>query len=233
MDEPRLVGESGGGGVPARSSRAEIERVVGALKDATRREILLSFHADAGPRTVDQVAAAAGVHRTVAYGHLEQLVSQGFLAVGRRRGRLGKPAKLYRLAGGPITLSHPARRFAELAGLLAGALGRAGPRAVAEAAAVGRERGRELARGAVGMPAALAALAPLGAVYHVEEGRIIAGNCVFREACPSAPAVVCGMQAAILAGALEGAGVECRVTPRGPTDDGRGCVYEVEAVAGG
>src|SRR6202158_3015055 len=97
----------------------EIDRAISALQDRTRRRILLDFYVHQPEWTVDDAATAAGVHRTVAHGHLERLVALGYLAVGQRRGKSGKPANLYRLAGQQIDFSYPVRRFARLGGLLA------------------------------------------------------------------------------------------------------------------
>src|SRR5712692_3930986 len=99
---------------------SDMERALGALRDFTRRDILLRFYADRKARSVDEVARAASVHRSVAFEHLERLVSLGYLESERRRGLPGKPAKIYRLTAGPVQISHPMRRF----DVLAEALGR-------------------------------------------------------------------------------------------------------------
>jgi predicted ArsR family transcriptional regulator len=97
----------------------EIDRTISALQDPTRRRILLDFFGHQPEWTVDDVAKAVGVHRTVVHRHLERLVALGYLAVGQRRGKSGKPAKLYWLTGQQIELSYPVRRFARFAGILA------------------------------------------------------------------------------------------------------------------
>src|SRR5919199_1173295 len=106
----------------------DIDGVVSALADPTRRRVLLGFYADGRPRTVDEVAADVGVHRTVAFGHLERLAALGLLASEPRRGFRGKPAKLYRLGDGPLEGNPPPRRHTDLAALLATAVGRLGRR---------------------------------------------------------------------------------------------------------
>ena len=97
----------------------DMERALGALRDFTRRDILLRFYADRKPRSVEQVSREAGVHRSVAFEHLERLVSLGYLESERRRGFPGKPAKIYRLTAGPVQISHPMRRYDVLAEALA------------------------------------------------------------------------------------------------------------------
>ena len=195
----------------------DIERAIAALADPTRRRILLRFYADRRPRTVDEVAAEAEVHRTVAFGHLERLAGLGLLASERRRGLRGKPANVYRLAAGALEVSHPPRRHTELAGLLAAALGRFQAAGVAAA----REAGLRFASGLGGE--GWTSLERLGAGYRqLEEGRIHASNCVFREACDQQRGVVCALHAGLLEGAL-GAGT---VVPLGPDASG-GCTFQV------
>src|SRR5258708_31291007 len=98
---------------------SDMERALGALKDFTRRDILLRFYADRKPRSVDDVSREAGVHRAVAFEHLERLVALGYLDVERRRGLIGNPAQIYRLNGRPVPSSHPQRRHGVLAQALA------------------------------------------------------------------------------------------------------------------
>ncbi|HEX6350478.1 MAG TPA: helix-turn-helix domain-containing protein [Candidatus Dormibacteraeota bacterium] len=182
-----------------------------AVGERTRRRILRSLLEDPTPRTVDEVAAAVGVHRTVAFNHLERLAALGLLATDLRRGLPGKPAKLYRAAG-PLDFSAPPRRFAELAGVLAWAL--AGLETRGQAAA--RQAGRRLG-------AQIDCLDDLGA-DHVVEGRVItARNCVFREACDQARAVICGLHASLLETALN----HRRIEPLGPLGSD-GCRFVIE-----
>ncbi|HEY8863625.1 MAG TPA: hypothetical protein VIO37_05590 [Candidatus Dormibacteraeota bacterium] len=71
---------------------SEIDRAISALQDRTRRQILLDFYVHQPEWTVDDAAKAAGVHRTVAHGHLERLVARlaGLLAEGlQTRGQQG------------------------------------------------------------------------------------------------------------------------------------------------
>ncbi len=195
---------------------ATIERLVGALQDPTRRGILLAFYDDPRPRTVDEVAALAGVHRTVAFGHLERLAALGYLATSQRRGVPGKPANLYSLAAGPLELHHPARQFAVLAGLLAAGLEQLGDAGVTAAREAGRRHAARLCYEPAGSPvAALRPLALLGGSYVVEGDRVLARNCIFREACAEAPRVVCQLHAGMIEGALQGGGQAQRVEALG------------------
>ena len=208
-----------------------IERLVSALQDPTRRGILLAFYADPSPRCIDEVAAAAGVHRTVAFGHLERLVTLGFLGTSQRRGLPGKPAKLYRLVAGPLELHHPARQFAALAGMLAEGLQDFGDPGVAAAHQAGRRHGRALGlpreSGAGDTADALLPLTLLGGDYVVEGDRVLARNCIFQEACARAPQVICHLHAGMIEGALEAAGTPHDVAPCDADDAHTACVYQL------
>jgi len=172
-----------------------MERALGALRDFTRRDILLRFYSDPRPRSVDDVARTAGIHRSVAFDHLERLVALGYLEVERRRGLPGKPAKIYRLAAGPVQISHPMRRYDLLAETLAGALDAA---LIIEA---GRTFGRSLARHRVtSLVAALEPMTELGAEYEIERsGRIVCHNCLFAEVCRRVP-TICSFHAGVIEG---------------------------------
>jgi predicted ArsR family transcriptional regulator len=209
-----------------------LEGLVRALQDPTRRAILLSFYEEPGAaRTVDEVAASAGVHRTVAFGHLELLAGLGYLTTDRRRGRPGKPAKLFRLAGTPLSFHHPQRRFLELGQLLAATLASLGSEGQSAASQAGFAEGLRLAAGAGDLVDAVARLEQVGAEFSLLGDRATARNCVFREACATARPVVCGIQAAMLAGAAAAAGRSVSVEPLGPTPDGRGCDYLLRATS--
>jgi predicted ArsR family transcriptional regulator len=213
------VGQNGG---------SEIDRAISALQDRTRRRILLDFYVHQPEWTVDDAAKAAGVHRTVAHGHLERLVALGYLAVGQRRGKSGKPANLYRLAGQQIDFTFPVRRFARLAALLAEGLQTRGQ----EGIEVAREAGRRYGASLVSKPAdsplsVLRELAPLGADYVIaEDDSVLARNCIFRQACAEAGDVVCELHAGLLEGAFQQAGLAMRTEALRNYAE-RGCAYRV------
>jgi predicted ArsR family transcriptional regulator len=208
--------------------RTPLERTLLALGDGTRRKILLGFLDDPSDSTVDEVAASVGVHRTVAFNHLERLAGLGYLTTDRRRGTRGKPAKVYRLAIGVVELSYPARLHRQLAGLLARAVGRLGGAGRAASREVGLEFGRSLGRPARGVEEALAPLEALGGRYVRESPDVlVAANCMFQEACQESREVVCGLHAGMLEGALAAAGHARGVVPLGPRI-GRGCAFALE-----
>jgi predicted ArsR family transcriptional regulator len=209
---------------------SDMERALGALKDLTRRDILLRFYADRKQRSVEDVARDAGIHRSVAFEHLERLVALGYLDVERRRGLPGKPAKIYRLTGGPVQISHPMRRYDVLAEALARAfsgLGDIGSHAVRRA---GRSYGAELAR--PGVKSVLDALEPmieLGAEYEVKRGGMVeCTNCIFAEVCRRAP-VICRFHAGVIEGLLEHTGPRLNVNALGFRDPD-GCAFALQEV---
>lgn len=181
----------------------DMERALGALRDFTRRDILLRFYSDPRPRSVEDVARSTGIHRSVAFDHLERLVALGYLEVQRRRGMPGKPAKIYRLAaGGPVLISHPMRRYDVLAEALARSFGEAsGERDAVDIAEVGRSFGQNLARPAVAsLSEALEPITEMGAEYDVDRsGRIVCSNCLFAEVCRRVP-IICNFHAGLIEG---------------------------------
>jgi predicted ArsR family transcriptional regulator len=207
---------------------SDMERALGALRDFTRRDILLRFYADRKPRSVDDVAKEAEIHRSVAFEHLERLVALGYLTAERRRGLIGKPAKIYRLTGGPVQISHPMRRYDVLAEALAKAfegLGDIGSHAVRRA---GRTYGVELSRSGAKSPlAALEPLMEMGGEYEVRrDGIVDCTNCLFAEVCRRAP-VACRFHAGVIEGLLERSGFKQTIKVLGFRDPD-GCAFALE-----
>jgi predicted ArsR family transcriptional regulator len=205
----------------------ELERAVAALQDPTRRSILLRFYEDPRARTVDEVAVEAGVHRTVAFGHLERLRALGYLSAGSRRGLRGKPARLYALDAGPLELSHPARRYGLLASLLGESLAGLGSRGRRATRAAGHAFGTAHVRPSVRKPNvedAVRELEALGGAYELCGDQVTASNCIFLEACRDG--VACELHAGILEGVLEGSGLRAEVQPIGRA--GHSCSYRLE-----
>jgi predicted ArsR family transcriptional regulator len=206
---------------------ADLDQAIGALQDSTRRRILLDFYAHGGEWTVGDVAKAVGVHRTVAHRHLERLVALGYLEAGQRRGKQGKPAKLYRFAGKQIDLSYPVRRFARLSALLAESIRERDQGGIQAAREAGRRYGATLVGRTADSPqAVLHQLAPLGAQYQIEGNEVLARNCIFRQACAGADDVVCELHAGLLQGAFEQAGLALRIEAIRNFAK-RGCAYRL------
>ena len=98
-----------------------------SLGDATRRRIYDHVSAQPAPVSREEVAAAAGVGRTLAAYHLDRLAAEGLLVVTqeRRTGRsgpgAGRPAKLYARSQDEVSVSVPPRDYHLAARLLADA----------------------------------------------------------------------------------------------------------------
>jgi len=211
-----------------REMAGDMERALGALRDFTRRDILLRFYADRKPRSVDDVARESGVHRSVAFEHLERLVALGYLEVAHRRGLPGKPAKIYKLTGGPVQISHPMRRYDIVAESLARAfddLGDVGSHAVRRA---GRAFGESIAvPGAKTTMSALEPMLEMGAEYEAQRGGIMqCTNCLFAEVCRRAP-VICRFHAGVLEGLLMHTPMNISVKVLGFRDP-YGCAYMLQ-----
>jgi len=207
-----------------------MERALGALRDFTRRDILLRFYADRRPRSVDDVARAAGIHRSVAFDHLERLVALGYLEVERRRGLPGKPAKIYQLTAGPLQISHPIRRYDVLAEALARSFELFGDDTRDAFKQAGRALGRSLAMpGAASLTSLTDALEPLtdmGGDYEVgPPGRIDCLNCLFAEVCQRVPEI-CSFHAGVIEGLRGDAGQDLEVKSLGFREEG-GCAFFV------
>ena len=206
----------------------DMERALGALRDFTRRDILLRFYADRKPRSVDDVARDAGIHRSVAFDHLERLVGLGYLEVERRRGFPGKPAKIYRLTAGPVQISHPMRRYDILAEALVRSFQDLGDdRGASKIKDAGRSLGRKLASStARSVQAALEPLIEMGGEYEAgRDGRVACTNCLFAEVCFRVRDI-CLFHAGLIEGLIgrdvEQSHVES-IGPKGPS----GCAYQV------
>ena len=205
----------------------DMERALGALRDFTRRDILIRFYADRKPRSVEQVSREANVHRSVAFEHLERLVALGYLASERRRGFPGKPAKIYRLTAGPVQISHPMRRYDVLAEALAKEFQRLGDNGTKAIRQAGRALGATLARPeARSVTAALEPVIEMGGEYEIgPKGAIECGNCLFAEVCRRTP-VICSFHAGLLEGLLERTPTASGVEALGHRDP-NGCAYVI------
>ncbi|MGC8473735.1 MAG: hypothetical protein ACP5PW_04920 [Candidatus Dormibacteria bacterium] len=209
------------------------ERMVLALQDATRKRILFSFYSDPRPRTVDQVVSMAGVHRSVAYAHLERLVGLGYLATGLRRGSRGRPAKTYRLAPEPPSAEPPAHGLLTTLRMLSEAIGELGARGRAAARGSAVRLGRSLAPAGSSPGSWLEPLAELGDRLRLEPpGQVVVERCAFRDACAAEPALVPTLHAGLIEGVLERSPLRGRVTPS--RCQAGGCVFSLQShVEGG
>jgi predicted ArsR family transcriptional regulator len=197
-----------------------------SLGDATRRRVYDAVAARAAPASRDEVAAAAGIGRTLAAYHLDRLAAEGLLDVTfqRRSGRsgpgAGRPAKLYARAGTELAVSVPPRDYSLAARLLADAAAADAPEGpVRRSLAATAERlGRELA--AEASAATLEArLRERGYEPYRDGDAVRLRNCPFHAVAQRHPEVVCDMNLALLRGLADPA-TEVTLEP-GP---GRCCV---------
>jgi predicted ArsR family transcriptional regulator len=187
------------------------------LGDPLRRA-LYRYVAERGmPVSRDDAAAAVGISRPLAAYHLDKLIDDGLLEAryqrrsGRRGPGAGRPAKHYVRAAGHIELSLPARDYAVLAELLAGAVeadssGSAQATLKRAASALGTELGTEAAThtAADGNPTqVLAALRQTLArrgyePYDDADGTIRLRNCPFDRIAAHHRDLVCGANLVML-----------------------------------
>jgi predicted ArsR family transcriptional regulator len=180
---------------------------LGALGDPVRRRLYRFVVAAPDAAGRDAAAEAAGISRSLAAFHLDRLVEAGLLEVVFRRlsGRsgpgAGRPAKLYRRADREHSLSVPPRAYDTAGRLLAEAVERAG--LDRELQAVARERGAEQASGDP-----VGTLRAHGYEPFPEDGDedvVRLRNCPFHALAEEYPALVCGMNLALVEGLVAGA----------------------------
>jgi predicted ArsR family transcriptional regulator len=195
-------------------------RLADVFGDPTRRGIYRHLRACEAPQSASEVAAAFGLHRTVARAHLERLCEIGLVTTDtRRRPGGGRPAKIYSVADGRLEVMLPPRRYERLARLLLTLVHQTLDHdvAVAGATMLGRALGEETAEeyesGQRRRPPRLspakvmdwmdlagydATLSSNGDGATVIEVR----NCVYRELSEEFPDVVCAFDRGMLCGML-------------------------------
>ncbi len=212
---------------------------VGGLDDPVRRR--LYDYVSASRRAVgrDEAAAAAGIGRPLAAYHLDKLVDLGLLTAtyprpsGRRGPGAGRPAKLYARSGHEFTVSIPPREYELAARLLARAVDADDSGAArAELGRAAHQLGMDLGRASRGASSPAAddshgaeiALAHHGfePVRH-PDGAVSLANCPFHRLAQQYPAVVCGMNLALIGGLVDGLGLT-GLYPELEPQPGRCCV---------
>lgn len=178
---------------------------LGVLGDPVRRGLYRAVAAAPGELGRDAAAEAAGVSRSLAAFHLDKLVEAGLLEVAFRRlsGRsgpgAGRPAKVYRRTGREHALSMPPRNYGTAGRLLAETLERAG--LDRQLQAVAHEHG---AASHAADP--VEALRAHGYEPYPDEGEELVRlrNCPFHRLAEEYPALVCGMNLALIEGMVGG-----------------------------
>jgi predicted ArsR family transcriptional regulator len=204
---------------------------LGALAEPTRRR-LYEFVAQSGRRVGrDEAAQGAGIARSLAAYHLDKLVEHGLLEVdyarppGRTGPGAGRPAKLYRRARREFVVRAPARDYQLVAEVL-----------VRAADETGGEVKEAIERGArdLGRSIGAAASRPGGDTRHAlcvllrergyepaeaEPGVLRLRNCPFDAVASRYPAIVCGLNLALIEGILAGLGADVASAFLAPQDD--------------
>ena len=218
------------------------------LGDPLRRALYRHVAERGVPVSRDDAALAVGISRPLAAYHLDKLVDDGLLEARyqRRGGRqgpgAGRPAKHYVRAAGQIELSLPARDYAALAELLAGAV-EADPSGAAQAAlnraagTLGAKLGTEAARhtAADGNPdEVLAALRQTLAdrgyePYDDADGTTRLRNCPFDRIAAHHRQLVCGGNHAMLQALTDHLGGDPPVQAVLDPQPGRCCVVLTRA----
>ncbi|MDQ1689063.1 MAG: hypothetical protein QOK42_2038 [Frankiaceae bacterium] len=215
-------------------------QLVELLTEPTRREVYDVVRRAGRPTTREQAAHAAGISTRLAAFHLDRLAAAGLLSVdfapveGRQRGPgSGRPAKRYRAVGPELAVSVPARDYGWLAALLAQAIAERPGDAVGRAVELAREAGRARAaslgprrpRSRSGTLAAAARLCEAGG-YEPDRSRtgITMLNCPFAAAAGQARDVVCAVNAALIAGMIDGVDGDPEVEAALAPAEGRCCV---------
>ena len=193
------------------------------LLDPVRRSLYLYVVGADHEVGRDEAAKAAGISRSLAAFHLDRLVADGLLEASYRRlsGRsgpgAGRPAKIYRPSGATLHVTLPPRDYELAARMLLEGAGRGGGdvrRGRLAARRIGRELGREgrrragrrRSRESLGR-ALMDVLSARGFRPAVEEGGVIRlRNCPFDALAGDYRDQVCGLNLALLEGAIEGVG---------------------------
>jgi predicted ArsR family transcriptional regulator len=210
-------------------------QAVTPLTEPTRRRVYETVRAGVGPSTRDEVATALGIGRKLAAFHLDALAAADLLDVdyarppGRSGPGAGRPAKRYQAKHDDVTVSVPARRYDLAARILAAGIeqsvaGDARASVLAASAASGRAVAASVSASASTAPDATPTervwqlLCELGYEPAADQGAIRLQNCPFHAVVDVAPDLVCGMNLALLRGAIgelaaSGFDVELEPTP--------------------
>lgn len=210
---------------------------VGALAEPSRRALYEHVSRQRTPVSREQAAEAVGLPLHSVKFHLDRLVDEGLLEVefrrlsGRQGPGAGRPAKLYRRARTEVTVSLPARQYDLAAAVLADAVERVGRDHMTLDQAIDRaatDAGRALAQGAPRPPrprgprAELRAVAELLARHGYEPcsaddaAELELANCPFDRLARDHTDLVCGINLALVTGAVEALGcrhVQTRLEP--------------------
>lgn len=189
-------------GPPAREDIMGAMLPLAAIADPTRLAIVRHL-GQAGPSTVDEIVAGAGVHRNTVRPHLAALQEAGVIeAAEAERPERGRPPNRFRLRGHWTLPSTDFRGLAEVLAQLVRALE---PDA-AQIRKIGRAWGRHLREASGGKHAAKdlpPVLERLGFMAEVEGREVRVSGCPCPLVVPENPAIVCRLMTAVVEGYLD------------------------------
>ena len=202
-------------------NRVDELAAVALLAEPTRLELYRYVRGRHEPVGREEAARAVGISVKLAAFHLDRMVEAGMLDVGYRRlsGRTGpgagRPAKIYTVSQHRLVVSLPPTQYSLAASIMATALsaahdGSGGAEAVRQVArSMGRELGLEIRREAPTKGARRRALfrclEQLGYEPRQDRSELSLRNCIFADLVQNHRDIVCGMNAALMHGLLEGA----------------------------
>ena len=195
---------------------------VALLAEPTRQRLYLYVRERGEPVGREEAARNTGIKPRLAAFHLDKMAEAGLLEVEYRRlsGRTGpgagRTAKVYSVSSRSFSVQIPQTRYALAASMMASALSGGGSRADGAqplqdvATTVGGSLGDEIRQETQTNKARQEAvgrkLKQLGYEPRVEEsGEWTLRNCIFSELSTSHRELVCGMNAAFVAGIVSGA----------------------------
>ncbi|MCX7523403.1 transcriptional regulator [Microbacterium sp. STN6] len=193
-------------------------RAAAALRDPARAALYAYISASDDAVGRDEAAGAVGLSRGTAAFHLDRMADDGLLDVEFRRlsGRTGpgsgRPAKLYRRASAPISVSLPARRFDIVGEVLAEAIERADAAGLPIRTAIQQVAAEIGADAAADSPDLTAALEASGYEPRTEAGGdVVFGNCPFHELKANHTEMVCHLNVELVRGMATQSGCGCHV----------------------
>jgi predicted ArsR family transcriptional regulator len=215
---------------------------VSSLDDPVRGRLYDVVSASPAAMGRDEAAAAAGIGRPLAAYHLDKLVELGLLTATYQRPAdrtgpgAGRPAKLYARSAREFAVTVPPREYELAACLLADAVqadtsGQSGA-ALRDTA---RRYGTGLASGGEATAAAGAASREVETTlrqhgfepWRAADGALRLRNCPFHQLAAQHPALVCGMNLALIDGLIEGFGAT-DLHPELDPGPGRCCVVIID-----
>jgi predicted ArsR family transcriptional regulator len=216
---------------------------VSSLDDPVRARLYDVVSASSAPMGRDEAAAGAGIGRPLAAYHLDKLVELGLLTAtyqrpaGRSGPGAGRPAKLYARSGREFAVAVPPREYELAARLLAVAVQSDTSGRSSEALRdTARRYGAGLASG--GQAAATGGAASRGVEaalrqhgfepWRAADGAVRLRNCPFHQLAAQHPALVCGMNLALIEGLINGSGAS-DLHPELDPRPGRCCVVIIDA----